>query len=172
MRPRTKYLLALALILTVLTCFRLGVASRAHVINVLLVISCVVAYVYLAFSAFALRPKMLGLLLGTLLSVPTAVLILASPSILIFAFVALKDFAAGPDTVMPMGDGLICAQYSSGTAFSEATETFELDRTLLGVLLLRLASDSGPILEDYSVEKGCASVYRAWKSSGRTAATL
>lgn len=49
MRPRTKYLLALALILTVLTCFRLGVASRAHVINVLLVISCVVAYVYLTF---------------------------------------------------------------------------------------------------------------------------
>ena len=171
MRPRTKYLLAFALILAVLAGMRLGISTRSHVVNVLLFLSSFVAYAYIAFSAFALQPRLLGLSLGSLLSLPVAVSILASPLMLIGAFWAFNDFAAGPDTVIPMEDGLLCADYSSGSAVSEARETFELDRPVSGVFLLRLAADSGPILENYSVQQGCASAYQMWKSSSPASTT-
>lgn len=165
MRPRTKYLLAFALISTVLAGMRLGISTRSHLVNVLLFCSSVAAYAYIAFGAFALQPRLRGLGLGSLLSLPVAVSILASPLILIGSVWALNDSAAGPDAVIPIGDGLFCAEYSYGTAVTEAKETFELDRPVLGLFLLRLAIDSGPILENYSVQRGCASAYQTWKLS-------
>ncbi len=171
MRPRTKYLSAFVLIFAVLAGMRLGVSTRSHVVNVLLFFSSFVAYAYIAFGAFALKPRFLGLGLGGLLSLPVAASILASPLILIGVFWALNDFSAGPDAVIPMADGLICAEYSSGSAVTEANETFELDRPVLGVFLLRLAVDSGPILEDYPFQKGCASAYQKWKSSSPASTT-
>lgn len=165
MRSRTKYLLAFALISAVAAGMRLGISTRSHVVNVLLFFCSLAAYAYIAFGAFALQPRLLGLRLGSLLSLPVAASILASPLVLLGAFWALHDSAAGPDAVIPMGNGLLCAEYSSGSAVSEAKETFELDRPVLGVFLLRLAIDSGPILENYPVQKGCASIYQTWKSS-------
>lgn len=165
MQSLTKYLLTIASISAVLIGMKLGISTRSHTVNVLIFFSLFVAYSYIALGAFSLKPRLLGLGLGSLLSLPIAVSVLALPIILLVAFWALKDFAAGPDTVVPMANGLLCAEYSSGSAVTEATETFELDRPVLGVFLLRLAVDSGPILEDYPVQKGCTSIYQTWKSS-------
>ncbi len=165
MRPRIKYLLAFALIFTILAGIRFGISTRSHIVNVLLFFSVFVGYAYIAFGAFALQPRRFGLALGTVLSIPVAVSILASPLILFVAYWTLNDSARGPDTVIPMADGLLCAEYSSGSVVTEADETFELDRPMLGVFLIRLAVDSGPIRDNYSVQTGCASVYQTWQSS-------
>ncbi|WEY42090.1 hypothetical protein [Paraburkholderia sp. SUR17] len=167
MQPRTKYLSAFALISVVLVGVKSGFVTRSHVINVLLFFSCFVAYAYIAFGAFALRPRLLGWGMGSLLSLPIAISILASPLVLFGVFWAFSDFAAGPDTVIHMADGLLCEEYSSGSVVTEANETFELDRPVLGLFLLRLAVETGPVLENYSVQKGCASVDQTWKSSNR-----
>lgn len=171
MRPRTKYVLAFALICTVMAGMRLGISTRSHVVNVFLFFCSLAAYAYIAFGAVALQPRLPGLVLGSLLSLPVVAAILASPLVLFGAFWALHDSAAGPDAVIAMGNGLLCADYSSGSAVTEARETFELDRSVLGVFLLRLAIDSGPILENYSVQEGCGSVYQTWKSSSSASTT-
>lgn len=167
MRPPIRYLSACALIFAVLAGAISGFATRSHAVNVLLCFCCFVAYTYIAFAAFALRPRLLRLVVGGLLSLPVAVSILASP--LIFAGVvwALNDFAAGPDAVIHMADGLLCQEYSSGSAVTEANETFELDRPVLGIFQLRLAANGGPILESYSAQEGCASLYENWMSPGK-----
>ncbi len=165
MRPGTKQLLAFALISATLIGVKFGIYTRSHVVNVLLLFSCLAAYTFIALCAFALKPPLLGAALGTLLSLPIAASILASPLILLAGIWALNDFAAGPDAAIPMANGLLCVEYSSGTAVTEATQTFELNRPVLGLFWVRLAIESGPILEGYPFQEGCASVYEKWRSS-------
>lgn len=165
MRPTTRYLLAFALISMVLVSIRMGISTRSHTVNVLLFFSSLFACVYLSIGGFRLKPKWVGILIGSILTAPVAVALFAFPLVLVATIWSLNDQVTAPDIVIPMSNEIVCAEYSSGSAITESLERFELSKPILGFLLLRVATTSGPIQEGYSPQEGCSALYKQWISS-------
>ena len=136
-----RYVLALFICAAPILCARLGIFAVWGVFNIGAVLASFLSYCYFSFASFAVRPRAIGIIAGSLLVAPIVMFTLVLPFSILGVMFVLQDIG-GPYEVTSMPNGFVCQSKISGSAVGESDQTVELLRPVFGFLMLRVARTS------------------------------
>lgn len=122
---RGRYVFALIVVLVTTLCVWRELYLASRVMNLCAVLVASVAYCYFAFASFAIRPKPLGIMAGSMLIAPLILAIATFP----FTGLALRFIlhdANAPYAETTTNDGMICRTRGYGMAASDEGQEVEL----------------------------------------------
>jgi hypothetical protein len=123
-----------ALVVVVLTTLGIwqGFYFVSRELNVCAVFAATVAYCYFSFASFAIRPRLLGIIAGAMLTSPAILMAATLPFTGLALGFILHDVNA-PYTESTTSDGMICRTREYGMAASNEGQEVELLRPIGGI---------------------------------------
>ncbi len=143
-----------------------GIFFQYRPLSLFAVCLAIAGYLYFSFASFAIRPKKLGIVAGTVLSAPIVIAILTLPFTALGLGFILSDVLE-PYKTQQMRDGTLCRIREYGMAASDEGVQVELVRPILGIAYHTVYAVSiSYIYDPYSVDP-CGDAFSKWKSSRR-----
>lgn len=136
---RGRYVFALIVVLMTMLCVWRELYLASRIMNLCAVLVASVAYCYFAFASFAIRPKLLAIMVGSMLIAPLILAMATLPFTGLALGFILHD-ANTPYTETTTNDGMICRTREYGMAASDEGQEVELLRPIHGLAYRKVFS--------------------------------